>query len=273
MKYSLKQYRKFASSLLSNTFIRKFKYDYAICAIIKNEADYIEEWIEYHKKIGFEKFYIYDNESTDNVYIKLEKYIKEGIVDYIYCIGKGKQLFAYNDCVHRNKNKCRYIAFIDLDEFILPIEGESIRDTEEYLKKYAGFTINWVIFGSAGHIKKPDGSVLENYKYRSKEINMHIKTICNPRWVDYFENPHFPHYVIYKYSVDENYKRVDGPFNKDIPAKKYRINHYFCKSQEEARRKFSKGFADSINNNHRIWDEFVAHDINEVFDDSILNRR
>ena len=38
----------------------------AVCAIAKNEGAYFAEWIEWHLSQGVEKFYIYDNESTDN---------------------------------------------------------------------------------------------------------------------------------------------------------------------------------------------------------------
>jgi hypothetical protein len=43
-----------------------FKYYLFIGAIIYNEAEYIAEWIEYHLLVGVQKFYIFDNESTDN---------------------------------------------------------------------------------------------------------------------------------------------------------------------------------------------------------------
>ena len=270
MLHSIAENIKYIRSFLFDALIRRFDCDYAICVIIKNEADYIEEWIDYHFKIGFEKFYIYDNESTDNTREILDKYIRKGIVDYIYCPGKGKQIPSYNDCIHRYRSKCRYIAFIDADEFIFPIEDENIYGIKKYLDKYAGLTINWMIFGSSHHIKKPEGSVLENYTLRGKEANKHVKTICNPRWVDYFNNPHFPRYVIKKYSVDENYKRVDGPFNEDLPAKSFRINHYYCKSQEEGIRKHQRGFADYADDRKKPWSNFIAHDLNEVFDDSIL---
>ena len=56
---------------------KSFKYNFAIIAIVKNEGKYIEEWIDYHKLIGFEKFYIYNNESSDNTESVLKKYIDD----------------------------------------------------------------------------------------------------------------------------------------------------------------------------------------------------
>jgi hypothetical protein len=45
---------------------KKYPFYLAMCAIAKNEGRYLQEWIEYHKLLGVEMFYIYDNESTDN---------------------------------------------------------------------------------------------------------------------------------------------------------------------------------------------------------------
>ena len=38
----------------------------SVCAIIKNEDKYLIEWLIYYKMIGVTKFYIYDNNSSDN---------------------------------------------------------------------------------------------------------------------------------------------------------------------------------------------------------------
>ena len=37
------------------------KYNVAICAIFKNEEPYIKEWIEFHKIVGVDHFYLYNN--------------------------------------------------------------------------------------------------------------------------------------------------------------------------------------------------------------------
>lgn len=47
--------------------------------IIKNEAEYMPEWLEYHLLVGFEKFYIYDNGSTDNIKQVLAPYVDASI--------------------------------------------------------------------------------------------------------------------------------------------------------------------------------------------------
>lgn len=72
-------------------------------SISKNEAPYIKEWIEFHKLVGFTKFYFYDNESEDNTVDILKPYIDSGLVEYTLIKGKGRQLDAYNDAIAKHK--------------------------------------------------------------------------------------------------------------------------------------------------------------------------
>ena len=83
---------------------KKFKYSLAISAIMKNEGAYLDEWIKYHICAGVEKFYLYDNESSDNTHEILEPYIKSGIVELKYFPGKTKQLAAYRDAIKNHKD-------------------------------------------------------------------------------------------------------------------------------------------------------------------------
>ena len=56
----------------------------SICAIFKNEAKFLKEWIEYHRLVGVDHFYLYDNGSTDRFKEILNPYIKDKTVTLIY---------------------------------------------------------------------------------------------------------------------------------------------------------------------------------------------
>lgn len=249
---------------------KKFKYQLAFVSIVKNEAPYIREWISYHKLVGVEKFYIYDNESTDNLKEVLLPFIEDGTVEYIYFPGSKKQLQAYMTAVKNYKNETKYMGFIDLDEFIIPIVRKNIVDIMNELiddKDIAGIGINWRMYGSSNHLKAVDGLVTENYRYRAEDIfkpNMHIKTICNPRTIVGFENPHNPIYINNFYNIDENKNKIEGPFNVGGTCDKIRINHYFTKSKEEFMKKISRGKADALDK--RSINEFDSNDKNDVYD-------
>ena len=94
-----------------------FMYNLAVVAIMKNEAPYLKEWMDYHILAGVDHFYIYDNDSPDNQREILQPYINTGIVTYKFLPGLRQQMTAYNDAVKNYKFFCRYMAFIDGDEF------------------------------------------------------------------------------------------------------------------------------------------------------------
>lgn len=281
----MKARNKFLSFVLAFTFIyilnpfcicaaseaNKFDDELSFVAIIKNEAPYIEEWIEFHKLVGVSKFYIYDNESEDNLKDVLKKYIDSGEVVYKYYPGKCKQNAAYTEAVNDYKNKTRYMGFIDIDEFVIPTQADNlvkvIDDVLSKDKNAAGLAINWRVYGSSGFKEKPKGLVTENYRNRGEDawrINIHVKTICNPRLVSHFCNPHFAIYKSPYYAVNENGKKVDQWHNDENTCKKVRINHYFSKSFNEFVAKRNRGRADILQ--MRGMEEFAQHDKNDVYD-------
>ena len=121
----------------------------AVCAIAKNEGPYFKEWIEWHRSQGVERFYIYDNESADCTREVLQPYIESGIVEYHYFPGRKRQLAAYDDCFERHRFDTRWIAVIDLDEFIVPVKDSSIPDFLHRFEDFAVVEINKAEIGRA----------------------------------------------------------------------------------------------------------------------------
>ena len=143
------------------------KYYLSVCAIAKNEGPYFKEWIEWHRKQGVEKFYIYDNESTDCTKDVLQPYIELGLVEYTYFPGQKRQLAAYDDCFERHRLDTRWLAIIDLDEFIVPMKDDTISDFLRGMEKFSVVEINWLIYGSGGAKNKEPGEVMERFHKHS----------------------------------------------------------------------------------------------------------
>ena len=276
-------------------FIEKIKYAYrvfqsykyvnrtglAFVLIAKNEAPYIEEWINFHVKQGVSHFFIYDNESEDNLHDVLEPYIESGLVTYELIPGRVRQLDAYNTAAYKYGHKFKYMGFIDADEFVFVRENSNgdynlYNFVDNFMtthKNAGGLAINWLVFGSNGHVQKPEGGVLENYTKCADRYfiaNQHIKTICDPLKILRFQNPHFPIFCKGFHNLDEDGNVINGPFNQNINFKKIRINHYFTKSQDEYIQKMQRGCA--YNPNLRNMQDFYKHDQNYVTDTEILSR-
>ena len=138
----------------------------------------------------------------------------------------------------------------------------------------AGLAINLQLYGSNGQ-EAADYSrgVLERFTRRSSEINKHIKTVANPRMINFLSIPHFAVYFEGVYAVNENGGVVSGAFNETSAAEKIIINHYHCKSLEEYRTKRGRGIATDINGSNYSDKQFEGHDKNDEFDDGILKYR
>ena len=237
----------------------------AICTIVKNEGAYFEEWIEWHKNRGVEKFYIYDNESSDNTKEILTPYIESGLVEYTFFPGKKQQLLAYDDCLEKHRLDARWIAFIDLDEFIVPIKDSTI---PEFLKRFETFPaveVNWLIYGSGGAKTKKIGGVMERFKHHAAPNhieNRYVKTIVNPRRVYVFISCHKVATLSGR-TVDSHGKPIKKNYKHREPLLNLiRINHYAVKSYEEFMEKRARGRAISLN--QRGLDYFNRRDLNDI---------
>lgn len=110
----------------------------------------------------------------------LRAYINSGEVVYKYFPGSAQQLVAYQEAVNDYKNKTKYMGFIDLDEFVMPVEQNSlvyaIDDIMKKDNKIAGVGVNWLVYGSSGLINKPEGLV-EYIKKKDRGLADHAENL------------------------------------------------------------------------------------------------
>ena len=262
---------------------KTYKYDLSFVCIFKNEIPYLKEWIEYHKLVAGENanvhFYMFDNKSTDNPKQVLLPYIKNKEVTYSYVNAENypqNQIYSYASLKYRNKTK--YMAFIDIDEFLVPVQDTPLLQVLENIfstsSDIGGIGINWLCFGSSGHLKKPDTPVIESYTMRSNydyEANKHIKTIANPRKIKWFFCCHFPKYHKNFHNVNDSLEPIFDFYNDHREYKLLRLHHYASKSFEEAQARENKGFGKrSYLDINKI--KHNRHDINDVKDTIMLDR-
>ena len=218
----------------------------AVCAIAKDEGPYFREWIEWHRKNGVQKFYIYDNGSTDSTREILEPYIREGIVDYTYFPGHKVQLASYDDCLWRHRFETRWLAFIDIDEFIVPLQDPTVTDFLKRMEPYSAVEINWLIFGSNGLEKKTSDPVMSRFTRHavsSHRLNRQVKSIVNPRKIYGMIGCHEAA-RINGLTVDSDGNPVRRFFRDREPRlDSIRVNHYAVKSKEEFVEKQNRGRA------------------------------
>ena len=260
-----------------------FLHDLAVVAIMKNEGPYLKEWLDYHLLAGVDHFYLYDNESPDMQAEVAKPYVAAGLVDYFPFPGKAMQVPAYIDAVKRFKFYCRYMAFIDGDEFIYPkscgggVIAEVVDEILSHEPNAAGLTIHWKMFDSNGQ-EKADYSrgVLERFTHCANGIARVVKTIANPRKICSFHSTGVHTMMYFKdfFGVDENLNVVKSFKPTPATAEKIVINHYQCKSLEEYMVKIKRGDAVFPDKEMRTISKFRESQYKKgKFDDGILKYR
>jgi hypothetical protein len=247
---------------------KAFKYELVIGAIFRDEAIYLDDWLRFHQGVGVEHFYLYNNFSTDDYLSVLKPWIDSGLVTLFDWPMKAGQMQAYRDCVNKFKNETRWMAFIDIDEFLF---SPKVRDIRTVLSDYddlTGVFVYWVLFGSSGHKERPQKSVLEAYTKRLDEHSANTekhpkgvtgkarqgKTIFNPRIIRKVD--HCCPIPWYGEVLDE--KRRLPPRFSNAPKVTWnclRINHYWSKSIEDLHDKVARGQAK--NGNARVLENFL----------------
>lgn len=232
----------FLASCLFFTHLQAYQYDFAVCAVFQNEARFLKEWIEYHKIVGAQHFYLYNNDSHDNYLKVLQPYIDDGSVDlvewHVPDFQHSGQQRAYLDAINKTKDSVKWLAVIDLDEFIVPKVHDSV---PAWLAEYenegvGGVGINWQMFGTS-YVPKIERNQLLTEKLTLKaqenhSENIHIKSIVRPKYV--VEPVHIHHFEYSEgYSqVNANHEAFTGPFSPYVTTDKIQINHYWTKDEE-----------------------------------------
>jgi hypothetical protein len=223
----------------------------AVCAIFKDEAPYLLEWLAFHKIIGVDLFVLYDNGSTDGGSDLIRRSSFARNVRLVEWADRPGQISAYRHFHANYANDFTWAAFIDLDEFIMPVAGASIRDIllRKVYEPYGDILLNWLIFGPSGHNARPDGPVIENFTSRIPEdasANCHVKSLVRTRYlVDVGSTPHI--FDCARPTCNARGEPVMSHALQPVACHDVMvINHYFTKSAEEWEFKRRRGRGDSL---------------------------
>ncbi|SDF87844.1 Glycosyltransferase family 92 [Dyadobacter soli] len=267
--------QKLLSKFRSSDIDQKAEPEYylSVCCIVKDENDYLPEWLDYHRKIGAGHCYIYDNGSKTPVKELIDALGYAGFVTVTRIPGQNMHVKAYQHCLDNFGYKSRWIAFIDMDEFIVPKnESANLPEFLEKYENYGGLGLSWLIFGSNNHISKPAGSQLQNFTRRSEisfPPNRHIKSIVQPRHVRSAYKSHCFKFKPGFSCVNEHFVPIEEAV-ADVSVDTIQLNHYYCRSLEEYHQKMERGISDT--KRKRKLEEFHNHDneSNAVEDTTIL---
>lgn len=217
----------------------------AVCAIFKNEAPYLIEWIAFHRVLGVDHFILFDNGSTDGGRQAIYGSSLRDCVSIIDWPSRPGQISAYQHCTENFAHVFEWLAFIDIDEFIHPLRDQNIRDLLARAGEHSAMLLQWMNFGPSGYRTRPHALVLEAYTSRmpiEHPTNRHVKSIVRSSSILGVGGCHIS-------QLRGDPCNADGITieNEAIQAQAYHetavINHYYTKSWEDWCNKVARGRA------------------------------
>jgi glycosyl transferase family 92 len=243
----------------------------AACSLYLNEAQYLREWLEFHRLVGVERFFLYDNGSTDNHLDVLAPYVENGIVTiHEWQPSPPDQREVYEDCLRRHREDARWIAFLDIDEFLFSpgaglTEGGVAKLLRDY-ERWPGVGVNWAMFSHSCHRTRPEGLVIDRYRLHDSADTGLMKSIVDPLRAVRCESAHSFTYD-HGLPVDENHWPIAAAQTRSTSFERLRVNHYASRSEEELHEKVKRGSGWSHLKRWRMRD--LRGELDLVRDDSI----
>lgn len=236
------------------------RYGIAIVTVMRDEEHYVAEWVSFHRAVGVRHFFVYDDGSKDRSVAILRETLPQseltilpwlfGMRDVRNGLPLNRQVLAFAHAVLNFGGDFRWMAFIDMDEFILPKTGRTIEEALAGAKGFPNISLPWHMFGTSGHKNRPAGPVTRNYTLRcadpmSRLQNaMNFKCIVDPCAVSEVSVHHF-HTKEFGDRTANDAGRV-FPLDKRKSSEFYssdhlQLNHYYTRSEQEFMRKIERG--------------------------------
>lgn len=264
---------------------RPVKHEFCVITRVKNSAEWIPEWIEYHRILGASRFFIADDCSDDNdeTVRVLNYYQKLGFVQYYTNVSvhpcnipdrQPHEELLINHTFHEAKQaQCDWVAMIDIDEYIALLDGVEAQGGIQHLFRSSMLPylkLGWWTIGSDGYESKPPLLTSEAYRKGIFEA-YHSKTIARASIVKDWAISLWPTEVephaaclkadVQRWQTDDRETRnitFDGKTDK-IPVAPIILKHYVYRSWEEymrsrgAKPKTSNSDANPWYNNIDRW--------------------
>ncbi|MGH6762489.1 MAG: glycosyltransferase family 92 protein [Phyllobacterium sp.] len=264
----------------------------AIAAVVKNEGSYIGEWLRFHRAVGISHFIIYDDASSDDTLSVLRDCLSESELTVVPWAGRmtdastgnllNSQVIAFCHAILNFGSRFRWMAFIDVDEFLLPKTGRTVEEAMQKVNGFPNVSLPWHMFGSNGHNKRPAGPVARNYTKRGadplsrKKNASNFKCIVDPCEVTEVSVHHFETRAFGSLTANDVGFRATRKGRKKAnfySADCLQLNHYYGKSDEELQAKLDRGPASPASRQryeHRVRTAVENIEADLVEDDTML---
>eukprot|EP00258_Populus_trichocarpa_P027110 XP_024443129.1 glycosyltransferase family 92 protein RCOM_0530710 [Populus trichocarpa] len=211
-------------------------HEMCICTMLRNQARFLREWVMYHAQVGVQSWYIYDNNSDDDIEDVMESLVQAGfnISRHVWPWIKTQEA-GFAHCALRARESCEWVGFIDVDEFFYSPLGLSLHDVISNQSgsgnNVAEIRTSCYSFGPSGLKHLPPQGVMVGYTCRLGAPERH-KSIVKPEAL----NSTLIN-VVHHFHLSEGFRYVNA--DRGVLA----INHYKYQVWEVFKEKFYRRVA------------------------------
>lgn len=230
------------------------------CTMVCNVGKFLKEWVMYHSHLGVGQFFLYDNNSEDN----LEETVGIGLREYNVIRRPWPwvktQEAGFSHCALMARNRCRWMIYTDVDEFIFSSQWLALLDNDTQYRNIIGsrskpaqiaektleslvmethnlrnlagpvgqISIKCKNFGPSGLKRHPERGVTQGYTCREKNRQRHKSIVLLDALHPSLLN------VIHHFELKEGYT------TKYLDPSTAVINHYKYQAWSEFKSKFRR---------------------------------
>ena len=202
-----------------------------VCTMVRNQARFLREWIAYHSKIGVGQWFIYDNNSDDDIELVASSMSSVSLHEWPWV---KTQEAGFAHCALRARDSCEWVGFIDVDEFLYLPSNVTLQDVLRNFssKPWIGeLRADCHSFGPSGRNTIPSKGVMVGYTCRMAAPERH-KSIVRPDAL----NPSLIN-IVHHFHLREGMKYVNMENRVMV------INHYKYQVWEVFKEKFYRRVA------------------------------
>lgn len=215
-----------------------------LVAIIRDEERFLDEWLIYHRLLGIDHFFLYDDDESS----PLSKFLSCHR-NYISVIAWQEmqadktrhlnQIKAYNHAFNKFIKGFEWVVFLDADEFIVLKQHTTIKEFLKDFEQANSISLNWHIFGHNGFYEDPKRLIITSLNRRMFLPTNEVKTITRVKAISEITSAH--------YCSLKNGHRVDANnriYSEELYEGKTEIaniNHYQCRSFKRWMKRVERG--------------------------------
>ena len=164
------------------------RHAYALVACARWEERDVQEWLEYHRSIGFDHVFLYCNDDEPSALLRVTAPYLFGprpFVTFRHWPAPGAQADMYQHFLDTFKDRAEWYAILDVDEFLV-LKGSD--DVASFMAPFADaadcVVFNCFQYGNNGKLRRDDGFVLASHLRRAEAADARTKMVCRAAAVD-----------------------------------------------------------------------------------------